>query len=281
MFNTQRCTTLGLLCDARHPALRLFPTDMHSDWQWEDIAVNSRALVMDSLPRTLRPIVQWIDDWNTNRKLGLIFECRVGEGRLLICTADLEGNLERRPAARQLRASLLTYAAGPEFNPAVEVPADDIRRLFQPAKLSNMVKLNARVSSVDSEDRQNGNVASNAIDGDPDTFWHTRWQPANDPMPHKLAIDLGRPVPLRGITYLPRQDQSNGRIADCEVRVSAESQFDGPPAASAKWADTDQLQTLLFPEPVQARHLQFLIKSEVNSHPFASLAELDVLPAEP
>ena len=80
-----------------------------------------------------------------------------------------------------------------------------------------MLKLGAKVLQADSEDREHGNLAAHAIDGDPDTFWHTRWGEKNDPLPHYLVIDLGRPVRLRGITYLPRQDMLNGRIRQAEI----------------------------------------------------------------
>ena len=129
-FPSQSCQTLGLLCDPKHPALKEFPTDFHSDWQWEDIVKSSRAFVMDSLPSALRPIVQIIDDWNTNRKLGLVWECRVGAGKLLMVSADLEHDLDHRPAARQLRASLLGYVAGGEFRPKVEVSREQLALLI-------------------------------------------------------------------------------------------------------------------------------------------------------
>ena len=85
-----------------HPALAGFPTKFHSDWQWEDIVNSSRGLVLDDLPGDLQPIVQVIDDWNTFRKLGLVFEGRVGGGRLLICAIDLDSDLDanRRPCLR-------------------------------------------------------------------------------------------------------------------------------------------------------------------------------------
>jgi beta-galactosidase len=281
MFNTQARQTLGLLCHPAHPALALFPTESFQDWQWQDIVTHARGFLLDTLPRSLRPIVQVIDDWNTNRRLGLIWECRVGQGRLLVCSADLETNLPRRPAARQLRASLAAYASGPRFSPDVEVSPAELADLMQPAAASTLLKLGARVVETDSEDREHDHLALHAIDGDPDTFWHTRWQPANDPMPHHLTIDLNRPVLLRGLTCLPRQDQSNGRVAEVEVYCGNSPELGGKPQATAHWPDTDQLQTILFAQPVRARYLKLLIKSEVNYHPFASLAELEVLTSKP
>ncbi len=117
----------------------------------------------------------------------------------------------------------------------------------------------------------------NAIDGDPDTFWHTRWTPRNDPMPHHLVIDLGREMAIKGITCLPRQDMANGRIAEAEVFVSNDPKSWGTPVAQAKWRDTGELQTVAFPQPVRARYLKLVVKSEVNRNAFAAVAELDVL----
>jgi hypothetical protein len=90
-------------------------------------------------------------------------------------------------------------------------------------------------------------------------------------MPHELVVVLGREVTLTGITYLPRQDMANGRIAECDLFA------DGSRVASARWPNTSELQTLRFSQPVTTRTLRLVIKSECNGNPFASVAELDVL----
>ena len=136
MFGKQERQTLGLLCDPKHPALAGFPTAFFQDWQWNEIVTRAQGTVLDSLPKDLRPIVQVIDDWNTNRKLGLVWECRVGRGKLLVCSADLAKDLETRPAARQLRASLLGYMAGKSFSPKVAVGKDALARLLDLAEPS-------------------------------------------------------------------------------------------------------------------------------------------------
>jgi beta-galactosidase len=99
-------------------------------------------------------------------------------------------------------------------------------------------------------------------------------------MPHHLTIDLGRAVTLRGITYLPRQDGANGRIAECEIYCSTEPNSWAAPTAKVKWPNTDQLQTVNFKLPVKARYLKVVARSEVNHNPYASIAELDVLTDE-
>ena len=86
----QAPTTLGVLVDPAHPAFAAFPTESHSNWQWWYLVSRAGAMLMDPLPRDVRPIVQVIDDWFTARKLALAFEARVNGGRLLVTSIDLD-----------------------------------------------------------------------------------------------------------------------------------------------------------------------------------------------
>jgi len=124
--------TLGFLCDPRTPALARFPTEFHSNWQWWRLVKNSRPVILDDTPARYRPIVQVIDNFERNHKLGLIFETRVGKGRLLVCAIDLL-NLQDQPEARQLYHSLLRYAASDAFAPATELDSDLLNKLLSPS----------------------------------------------------------------------------------------------------------------------------------------------------
>lgn len=126
----KRTETMGLLCDPGHPALAAFPTEFHSNWQWWELMSQSRAFVLDGAPQELRPVVQVIDDANRSHRLAAIFEVRVGKGKLLVTSLDLEDSPGTRPAARQLRHSLLTYAASDGFQPTMELSMDFLDRLF-------------------------------------------------------------------------------------------------------------------------------------------------------
>jgi hypothetical protein len=122
--------TLGILCDPGHPALADFPTEFHSNWQWWDAVSHGQAMILDDFGPALSPIVRVIDDWVTNRSLGLVFECRVGEGKLLVSGIDLISGAEARPEARQLLYSLKKYMAGPAFDPKFEADPAKVRGLF-------------------------------------------------------------------------------------------------------------------------------------------------------
>jgi hypothetical protein len=130
--------TLGLLCDPQHPALAGFPTEFHSNWQWFHLLLNSRAVILDEAPAGYRPVVQVIDNFERNHKLGVVFEARVGVGKLLVCSIDLPG-LEERPEARQLRASLLAYAVSDRFQPAQELSIEILQKLLPPPAAGDSV----------------------------------------------------------------------------------------------------------------------------------------------
>jgi hypothetical protein len=123
--------TLGILCDPTHPAFADFPTEYHSNWQWWELIHGSAAMVLDYLPGALRPLVQPIDTWFENRRLGLLFEARIGRGALLVCSMDLHSDLDGRLVARQMRHSLLRYMSSDQFRPRVSVDATAIRAILQ------------------------------------------------------------------------------------------------------------------------------------------------------
>jgi hypothetical protein len=121
--------TLGILCNPIHPALASFPTEYHSNWQWWDAMSHSGAINLNKFPDELKPIVRVIDDWFTNRPLALLFEARVGKGRILVSGIDLITSLDQRPEAQQLLFSLKKYMIGPQFNPKTIVSPDLLQKL--------------------------------------------------------------------------------------------------------------------------------------------------------
>jgi len=124
--------TLGILCDPKHPALAAFPTDFHSNWQWWELQKDARPFIL-TRHHDLRPVVQLIDDWVTHRKLGYVFEAKVGQGKLIACSFDLDSDLKNRPVARQMRSSLVAYLSNDRFTP---------KRAMDKADLEDLVKTN-------------------------------------------------------------------------------------------------------------------------------------------
>lgn len=130
MFHKQP-GVMGILCDPAHPAFTSFPTDMHSNWQWWELTQGTDAFVLDDAPLGFRPLVQVIDDFHRNHKLGMVIEARIGKGKLLATALPLNGNLDGKPVTRQLFYSLLQYASSERFQPQSELALEFIKKLFQ------------------------------------------------------------------------------------------------------------------------------------------------------
>jgi hypothetical protein len=121
--------TMGLLCNPKHPALKDFPTDMHSDWQWWNLVKRSRVIVLDSLP-PMNPIVESVDNFVNNRRLALVIEAQVGKGRLIFSAIDLLTD-SQLPEIRQLRYSLTRYMLSHEFHPTTTLTPTQLSSLLQ------------------------------------------------------------------------------------------------------------------------------------------------------
>ncbi|GGH58662.1 hypothetical protein HNQ91_000467 [Filimonas zeae] len=122
--------TLGILLDSAHAAFRHFPTASYSDLQWWEIVHRAQVMHLEDFPAGFEPLVQPIDTWFMNRKLGLIIEARVGNGKVLVSSADLFTDTTRRVAARQLLYSLQQYMASPAFAPEGRVELAVLKDLF-------------------------------------------------------------------------------------------------------------------------------------------------------
>lgn len=120
---------LGVLCDPAHPALVEFPTEMHSDWQWWSLTQGTQAFILDDAPAGFTPIVQVIDDFHRNHKLGMVLEARVGLGSLLLTSLPLAEDLSIEPVRRQMLHSLLGYASSQSWRPEKSIPVEALRRL--------------------------------------------------------------------------------------------------------------------------------------------------------
>lgn len=140
-----------------------------------------------------------------------------------------------------------------------------------------------RIHFVDSYQPGEG-VPTNAIDGRAETFWHTHWSNNSVPVhPHEIAIDMGRSIELAGFAYLPRRKQpngdANGRIDRFQFLVSADG-TNWTQAARGRFSESGDWQTNRFAQAATARYFKLVSWSAFKDQPWASVAELDVLPGK-
>lgn len=275
---------LGLWIDATHPALSEFPTSEHADWQWIELVKTARAVNLDGMPQQLTPIVQAIDDWNRNWKLGLLFEMRVGKGRLLVCSVDLIGSLEQRPVARQLRESILNYASSDAFNPQVEVRIEQLRNLWFDTRIMQHLGASIKASG--------GLTPEAAIDGDPNTIWRAgevRFKRGKLPEsvgssvhPASLTVSFPESIDMDGVVLMPRQNDRNhlGDIREYRIEKS-ENGMDWTVVLEGELPSTYEPIKLKFPQRINTGYIRLTALSGFGRDRSVALAEIAVIYAGP
>jgi len=139
-------------------------------------------------------------------------------------------------------------------------------------------KVTLKFVKVDSQetDGEDGK-GENAVDGNPETHWHTQWQDANPPPPHYIILELVPPSTIAGFTYLPRQDdQVNGTIKDYEFYVSDDGKDFGKPVKKGTLEEGKEKKTATF-APVKCHFFKLVAISEINGNAWTSAAEIGIV----
>jgi phospholipase C len=174
---------------------------------------------------------------------------------------------------------LTAIAAFPVFSAATDEAAINSTPSAAPAQTVATNKITLKIVKVDSEETagENGRGA-NAVDGNPNTIWHTQWQDASPEHPHEIIIELTPPSSIKGFTCLPRQDDGeNGTIKDYEFYVSDDGKDFGQPVKKGPFGIGKDKKTVTF-EPGQCRFIKFKAISEINDEAWTSAAEIGVVP---
>lgn len=117
-----------------------------------------------------------------------------------------------------------TAITRPRFSP-LHAPADQAQGMATPAAVAPAVALNRTgwtITADSAETMAASNAARRAIDGNTSTFWLTRYSGGGvvDPLPHSLLIDMKASAAVSALTYLPRQDDPDGRIGEFSLQLS-------------------------------------------------------------
>lgn len=77
--------------------------------------------------------------------------------------------------------------------------------------------------TASSQETANENTpASNALDGNASTFWHTKWTGVS--APHWYKITMGTTEKVDGLYYLPRSGGGNGTVTEYSIEVSTDGE---------------------------------------------------------
>jgi hypothetical protein len=130
---------------------------------------------------------------------------------------------------------------------------------------------NITATATSQETAGENDAASNAIDGNPGTIWHTKWDKSNV-LPQSITLNLGGAYNINKVAYLPRPGGGNGTITGYNVYVSTDG-VSFTKVANGNWANdaTEKFATFT---PTNASYVKLEATAGVNG--YASAAEIGV-----
>lgn len=130
--------TTGILVNPKYPLFRHFPTEYHSNLQWWELLNRAQVMQFTNFPAAFQPTIQSIDTWFINRKIGMLFEANVLNGKVIMTSMDITTDPDQRIVARQMHKAILDYMNSDQFRPQFTVTPQQISDLF--TKIAGTVK---------------------------------------------------------------------------------------------------------------------------------------------
>jgi hypothetical protein len=122
------------------------------------------------------------------------------------------------------------------------------------------------------EGETNGGLGIHLIDNKTSTFWHSKWDGGEAPMPHWFTIDMGSSHEVHGLAFTGRQSSNQGKPATVKVEVSANG-TDWIEAGDLSPQNINSQQKFFLPQFHTCRYIRITILSAFGSTRYSHLAE--------
>ncbi len=240
---------MGILCEAEHPVFREFPVDYYGDWQWEPLLKGARGFRMEHFVSAPHVLVRAIDEWNRNYNMSLLFECRVGEGSLMVCTMPLLKGKEKSLPCRWLLRSILDYMASPQFLPREQADMLELEKCHY--YHDGLKTLKGRIYQEEFPEAG----LPELMDGDGNTFVRLMKE-----HPYHMIMEWQGEQPVKGIYYLPLQNMRTHEGEIRSYRIDAWQKGRWQKAAEGRLASSFDPKRILFAENIVTNRLRLTVK---------------------
>lgn len=123
--------TTGAYIETSHPLFKYgFPTDSWCNLNWWELLNRAQVMNFTELPKDYQSPVQPIDTWHVSRKLGMIVEANVLNGKLFMTTMDIDSDLDNRIVAKRMRNAILSYMDSEDFKPTITLTPETVGDFF-------------------------------------------------------------------------------------------------------------------------------------------------------
>ncbi|KAA8479177.1 F5/8 type C domain-containing protein [Arcticibacter tournemirensis] len=123
------------------------------------------------------------------------------------------------------------------------------------------------------EGEVNGGLGIHIIDNKTSTFWHSKWDGGEAPLPHWFIVDMGESHLLRGLSFIGRQSSNNGKPASVKVETSID-RTSWKEAGVLNLQNTNSQQKFFLSSFNESRYIRITILSTHGNTRYSHLAEL-------
>ena len=109
------------------PLMEDFPHQNFCGWQFRSMLDGGKAVVLDIANVPFEPLVEAVSTYKYAHKEALIFEYKIGNGRLLVASFNFD---DKDPGARWLKSHIVSYTQSESFSPKHELSFDELSSLF-------------------------------------------------------------------------------------------------------------------------------------------------------
>ena len=92
--------------------------------------MNGNPVILDHFAEPVEPIVWTIDTPHRCHRLGLLFELKVGKGKVMVCTTTCPSLQEKQPRNLLLKG-IFEYMASDEFQPQTECGLEEFKSFLR------------------------------------------------------------------------------------------------------------------------------------------------------
>lgn len=131
---------------AKHPLTDKLPHEGFCGKQFENMLNGANAVILDGAPGVHNPIIDIAASYKNAKKEALLFEYRIGDGRLLVCGLKLA---ENDPAASWLKSRIIAYVNSDDFAPSACLTASELSRICASKEADGAADSNRAVNKND------------------------------------------------------------------------------------------------------------------------------------
>ena len=129
------------------------------------------------------------------------------------------------------------------------------------------------VLSCSDETASDGGGMTTVIDGDNGTYWHSKWDGGNAPLPHWIIIDLGNELNAVKFDFLRRSNNTDDKTVEFYLGNTPDAESGAWTKVGETTVNANRMEVPSLNKNVRGRYLKLLFPDS-NRDPFTNCAEV-------